>query len=373
MAGKTKRNPTLIVVGPLPPPRHGVTISTDLILRSETVRRSFEVRHLDTSDHRAAETIGRWDVRNITLALGHLGKLVPTLLCQPRGVVYLPLSQNTGGFFRDSLIIRVSALAGWRVAGHLRGSEFRTHFYDRQPRLARRWIRGSLRRATSVAVLGESLRSVFGGLVRADRIAVVPNGTPDPSRSPANGRDPKLVLYLSNIRRRKGVIEAVDAALIVTATNPDAHFVFAGDTDDPTLLDELRSRTRSAGTRIRFLPPADETEKADLLASAGVMLFPPRLPEGHPRVVLEAMAAGVPIVTTARGAIPETVRDGIDGFVLSDPDPVRLAERLALLLTDVELQERMGAAARRRYLEHYTQERADERFVAWLRSLLSGP
>ena len=82
-------------------------------------------------------------------------------------------------------------------------------------------------------------------------------------------------------------------------------------------------------------------------------------------MVLEAMAAGVPIVTTARGAIPETVRDGVDGFV-DDPDPALIADRVLRLLRDPELRARMGSAARQHYLDDFTQERADERLTEWL-------
>ena len=82
--------------------------------------------------------------------------------------------------------------------------------------------------------------------------------------------------------------------------------------------------------------------------------------------MLEAMSAGLPVVTTDRGAIAETVRDGEGGFVLRDPVPEELAERTCRLLEDSALRERMSEAARRRYLEEFTQEHADRRLAEWL-------
>ncbi len=285
-----------------------------------------------------------------------------------RGVVYLPLSQNSGGFLRDSLIIWLATMSGWRVAVHLRGSEFQSHFYETQRPVVRWWVRKTLVRVDSVAVLGESLRRVFDGLVPVERIAVVPNGSPAPTYS--NGsRDHNRVLFLSNIRRRKGVVEALDAAMKVSRKHPAARFTFAGDTDEPTLLSELRARAATTGGAIEFVPAAQGVEKDKLLARSGILLFPPRLPEGHPRVVLEAMSAGMAIVTTAQGAIPETVRDGVDGFVLPTCDPDELASRLSALLSDFELQARMGAAARQRYEDRYTLEAADRRLVEWLKGV----
>jgi glycosyltransferase involved in cell wall biosynthesis len=357
--------PRLIVIGPLPPPIHGVAVSTALVLANKELRQRFEVEHLDTSDHRARENIGRWEIGNVVLGLRNTVQLVRRLRGR-RGIVYLPLSQGSA-FARDSLFIHVPRLAGWQVAVHLRGSEFQ-HFYARSSRPLRLWIRVTLRRVASAAVMGASLRGVFSDLVPSDRIAVVPNGTPDPDPD-GTPKEPDTVLFLSNLRRRKGVVEAVEAALRVLSERPSARFLFVGSWESPDLEREVCNRAQEAGLAIRFLPPATGEAKRALLLSSSVFLFPPVEPEGHPRVVLEAMAAGVPIVTTDRGAIAETVVDGCAGFVLPDPEPRALAERVLQLLTKDQLRTRMSRAARARYIELYTQEAADRRLAEWLVAL----
>src|SRR5438270_213833 len=84
---------SLIVIGPVPPPYHGVTTSTALLLGSELLRANFDVVHLDTSDRRAIRTIGRWDFRNIAGALSSILRLAWRTRGRS-GVVYLPLSQS---------------------------------------------------------------------------------------------------------------------------------------------------------------------------------------------------------------------------------------------------------------------------------------
>src|SRR5947209_17573041 len=108
----------LIVIGPVPPPYHGVTVSTSLVLANKTLGKRFVVEHLDTSDHRSGGNIGRWDLANIVLGLRAVRALRRRLVGRP-GVVYLPLSQNVGGFLRDSLFIQAAARRGWKVAAHL--------------------------------------------------------------------------------------------------------------------------------------------------------------------------------------------------------------------------------------------------------------
>jgi glycosyltransferase involved in cell wall biosynthesis len=353
----------LIVIGPLPPPLHGVTISTALVLANSSLNEAFLVTHVNTSDHRSGNNVGRWDLKNVLVGLRNLVDLMRALAKSP-GTVYLPISQSTGGFLRDSLFVWLATRKRWRVAIHLRGSEM-IPFYRAQPRPYRWWIRTTLGRVASAAVVGESLRGVFEGLVPDERIAVVANGTPPIDLSTADSTS-RQVLFLSNLRRRKGVIESVAAAHIVAQRVPDARFVFAGEWEDDELERTIRLRARALGERIEFRPTVSGRDKERLLTSSRLLLFPPREPEGHPRVVLEALAAGLPVVTTDRGAIGETVEDAVCGFVIPEPDPPMLADRIVRLLENDDLQNEMSRAALSRYHDHFTQARADHRLTEWL-------
>jgi glycosyltransferase involved in cell wall biosynthesis len=217
-------------------------------------------------------------------------------------------------------------------------------------------------------VLGASLRWIFEGLVPSERIVVVTNGTPDLDLGQVV-REPETGLYLGSLRRRKGVGEALEAALIVLDERPDARFMFVGEWESSEFEAAMRARAVAANGRIEFLQVATGDDKHALLARAGYMLFAPVEPEGHPRVVLEAHAAGIPTVATDRGAIGETVVEGRTGFVLPEPVPEDLAERVLRLMRDPALRDRMGRAAREHYLTHLTQERADHRFAEWVRKV----
>jgi glycosyltransferase involved in cell wall biosynthesis len=352
------RKARLIVVGPVPPPIHGVAVSTLLALKNPVLRERFDIDFLDTTDPRPLSNMGRWDLGNIALGISALGRLARKLRGTP-GVLYLPLSENRGGFLRDSLLIHLAALRGWKVAVHIRNSLFR-RFYDPQPRLLKFWIRLTFRRTTGLAVLGESLRGLFVGLFPADKIAVVPNGTPA-FDSDGVEPDPNRVLYLSNFHRKKGI------------DRPQTQFVFAGDWESPEVEREVRQLAARGDGAIEFLPQVDGEAKRRLIASSWVLLFPVAWGEGHPRIVLEALAAGLPLVTTDRATISDTVGDGEAGFVLPHPDPAHLADRLLVLLRDHELRARMSHTARSRYFKRFTQEQADEVLASWLTTVARAP
>ncbi len=233
----------LVVIGPLPPPVHGVAVSTSLVLANRLLREKFDIEHLDTTDRRSISNLGKWDRTNVLLGLQNALDLARQLRGRP-GLVYLPLSESAGGFLRDSLFIQLATIRGWKTAVHIRNSLFR-HFYLSHGAVLRWWIRVTLQRITGLAVLGDSLRQLFDGLVPAERISVVPNGTPDFDPGPVEP-DPHTVLYLSNLSRKKGADFAVRAA--AEEARPDGVRV---DTSLPGSVGRGSSEDRARGSRCR--------------------------------------------------------------------------------------------------------------------------
>jgi glycosyltransferase involved in cell wall biosynthesis len=116
------------------------------------------------------------------------------------------------------------------------------------------------------------------------------------------------------------------------------------------------------------------------MARAAVFTMPSRVSrtgdrDGIPNVILEAMAAGVPVVATAVSGIPEAVHDGITGLLVAPDDPVALGEALQRVLHDPALAARLGSAARARIAEEFTLDVSSRRLAAvfGLASAASGP
>ena len=106
-------------------------------------------------------------------------------------------------------------------------------------------------------------------------------------------------------------------------------------------------------------------EKNKLLASTDIFVFPTYYPnEGHPWVIVEAMAASLPIISTNHAAIPESVFDGVNGFLVEKQSPKQIAEKILFLAENPKVRERMGNESHRIYLENFTEEKMLERFTA---------
>lgn len=124
---------------------------------------------------------------------------------------------------------------------------------------------------------------------------------------------------------------------------------------------EQLARSLRLHDRCRFVGARDDV--AERLARSSVLVLPTDR-EGLPLCILEAMRAGLPVVASAVGGIPEAVVDGRTGALVPPGDPAALSRRLAPLLDDPELRRRLGTAGRRRYEAGFSFERQLEATVA---------
>lgn len=363
--------PRLLVVGPVPPPVHGTAVYVRMLLDAPELSAAWDVEHLDTSDRRSLENLGRFDFTNVRLALEHVAELARRVRVRRVRAVWIPVSQNAAAYLRDALFILAAHAGGARVVTHLHGGWFR-EFYEGTSAPMRGLVRASSARVEQAWVLGEGLRRVYQGLVPAERIRVVPNGVHDPlagSRPARRGSAPVVVLHLGQLSVAKGVLDLIEAFRRLLASGAAARLVLAGSW--LTREDESRIRgaldARELRESVELPGVVTGAARAELLARADVFALASRYPyEGQPLAVLEAMAAGLPVVATPRGAIPDTVADGVTGFLVPEGDVGALAERLLGLCGDPSLRERLGGAGRRRWMAEFTAERSMSRAVAAL-------
>ncbi len=163
-----------------------------------------------------------------------------------------------------------------------------------------------------------------------------------------------VVLSVANFFAYKGHLDLVEAASRVAPLVPEAVFLFAGR--DAGAMEECRSRARRLGldARVRFL--GGRADVADLLRASDLFVHPSHQ-EGFPNAVLEAMAAGRPVVATDVGGVPEIVAHGETGLLVPARNPAALAAALVVLLRDPARARRMGEAGRRRVLERHAMGR----------------
>lgn len=160
------------------------------------------------------------------------------------------------------------------------------------------------------------------------------------------GTQHPVVLALARLAPQKGLSYLLQAAVQI----PEAVFAIAGDGPERATL-ETQARTLGVDGRVIFL--GYQTDVAALLAGCDVFVLP-SLYEGLPISVLEAMAAGKPVVATAVGGTDEAVLPGQTGLLVPPADPLALADALRSILSNPTLARRLALAGQRRVQEEFT-------------------
>lgn len=200
--------------------------------------------------------------------------------------------------------------------------------------------------------------------------AVLPPSLPD--RASARRRlhlplDEPVLLCLGRLDPPKGQTYLLKAMPAILRHVPTARLLFAGDGRLRAALEAEAQRLALNG-QVRFL--GYRADVAALLAAADLLVIPSTR-EGIPLALLEAMAAGLPVVATDVGGIPEAVRRDETGLLVPPGDPTALAAAAAALLRDPVRARTMGERGRARYHEQFTVERLVQETEALYNALWS--
>jgi len=209
------------------------------------------------------------------------------------------------------------------------------------------------------------------GIGRAEQYVAVPSGVPTaelraaaPPRGEARARlgldpDAFIVVGLGRLVPIKGFDLLARALPAVVAQIPSARVLLVGDGAERAHLGAIAA---SMGVAERLQMTGETTDVASYLAAADVVAVPSRN-EGMGRVIVEAMALGLPVVATAVGGIPDVVTDGECGRLVEPEDVDALAAALVELGRDPALRRKLGEAAVRR-AEAFSTAVASEKLVA---------
>lgn len=223
----------------------------------------------------------------------------------------------------------------------------------------------ALRRARAFVVPSSYLASIAGGWgLDQQRISVLPNPAPD-LEVVASPLEPGTFVFVGRLTRQK------DLGLAITAIGRvvRARLIVIGDGPDRERLEEL-AHASGASDRIVFRGSLPRPEALAIVAGSAAALLTSAW-ENFPHSAVEALAVGVPVVSTAVGGVPEIVRDGVNGLLVPVGDVDAIADAVARLLGEDGLRERLAAGSRTS-VEHLSVARVYARLEAVLESVAHG-
>lgn len=245
--------------------------------------------------------------------------------------------------------------------------------YGLRDPLTRRLITAVLRRTAAVTTMNEDMRDRVIQLgASPGQVSVLPMGADvDGIRQLASGVQPVAgrILFVGRLVEKKGAAVLLAALRLPAAEGYELHIV-----GDGPLRQELQGL--AVGLRVTFLGALHRAELAKEYASASVVVFPSVLAssgdqDGLPVALLEAMAAGRPVIASALPGLADAVEDGLSGRVVPSGDAQALAHAIGSVLSDENEARRLGRGASER-ADAYSVRSIGERYIALLDRVRTG-
>jgi glycosyltransferase involved in cell wall biosynthesis len=322
------------LVGPLPPPSGGMANQTRQLAQL-LGQAGMRVELVQTNPPYRPAWIGR--IRGVRALFRLLPYVAALWRCAGR-VDLFHVMANSGWAWHllAAPAVWIASARGKPPVVNYRGGEAERFF--------ERWfglVRPTLRRASAVIVPSLFLGEVFGR--RGVRTEIVPNIVDLARFRPAAPRPGRAHLLVArNLEAIYDVPTALRAFALVRAAHPHARLTVAGSGPERAALERLCGALGIAAS-VRFTGRVDNERMPELYRDAEVLLNP-ALADNMPNSLLEAMASGVPIVSTNVGGVPHLVEDGRTAVLVAPGEPAAMAAAALRVLEDPEFARRLAAA-----------------------------
>jgi glycosyltransferase involved in cell wall biosynthesis len=334
--------PRILMVGMhLTKTRGGITTLIAEILKSP-LKDDFEFVYIESQ----AEDFGKFG--KLFLAFGAIFRFIWNCIWKRPALVYVHLGSNAS-LYRESVFIFLAKLFGKKTVAHFHAGDI-DNYFPFQSRLGQKFIRAALNLSDKLIAVSQESARQLRDLTGSTNVSVIPNAI-DTSIfrrdfSAENKRDDQAIrlLFVGAIGKLKGERDLIEALAILRERKPEINikvsFLGYG-------AENLKDFCNESGINefVEHLGAVSMTERIGFYRKADVFVLP-TYAEAMPMSVIEAMAAGLAIITTNVGGIPELIEDGADGILFSPGDVSGLAEKILFLLENENIRINIGRKAR---------------------------
>ncbi len=362
--GKGMRKRVLAFV-PMGPPYAGPEVSNSLLLKECP----YELKVINTSYQKSNADKGKLSLRGVYVWLSMLLKLILELIKFRADYFYYNLSATSLGALKDFIVISIARPFVGIIVAHMRGGHFRI-FYDSANLLIKLLVRWYLVKCDRIIVQSEGLKSQFKGLVPDSRLIVVPNPAPDEMFSITPNISGENILFVGHLSKAKGWIDLLKVLPDIFREFPECKVIAVGSkikdetnikwvkNEDPDEVFNEYINQNGFTDRFEFYENIIGDKKIEVFKKASIFVLP-SYSEGFSMAVLEAMALGLPIITTNVGALPEILHS--ENFIINPGDEESLREALRFLLKDPALRHRLSRINKQN-AKRFSEERVREEF-----------
>lgn len=273
-------------------------------------------------------------------------------------------------FYRKAPFIYIGSALRIPVVNHIHGSEL-AGFFSGAADAKKKTVLTAYGKCSRLIVLSEEWKHRFSEFWGSEKLVVIPNyATVPPTDNASSPAEQNDVLFLGFLSEKKGCFDIPKVAALVRQSTPSVKFILAGSGEKQN-VQHISSLAEEYGLENALTFPGwVRGEEKEALFRRAAVFFLPSYTEGMPMSILEAMAHGLPVVSTTVGGIPELVRHGESGFLLEPGDTEGFAEAIVTILNDPHIQREMGQTGLAFVREHYSLEKHIHSLVSIYNSLI---
>lgn len=355
------KKPRVLMVGMhLTKTRGGISTLIAEILKSP-LKEDFEFTYIESQ----AEDFGKFG--KAFLALSAIARFVWNCISKRPNLVYVHLGSNAS-LYRESIFIFLAKLFGKKVITHFHAGDV-DNYYPFQRKIGQKFIQTALRLSDSFIAVSQESAKQLRDITQSQNISVITNAIDTSvfngdkkSLTDEPGGDAVRLLFVGAVGKLKGEKDLIKALALLRDNKPNLKISFLGYG-----AENLRDYCErfEVGNLVEYLGAVPMNERIEFFRRSDIFVLP-TYAEAMPMSVIEAMAAGLPVISTRVGGIPELIEDGVDGILFAPGDVGALAEKISFLLNTKDTRIKIGKKAKQK-----AREQMDFRvYVNKLRTLL---
>lgn len=364
----------VLFLSPLPPPDYGSAISSKMCLEIFRQSGRFEVHNIKLNYSKSSWDVGKINFDKMIGFLRVRNQIKKELREFNPDMIYFVPATGDKGFLRDYIFSKIiNKNYRGKILFHIRGrinkSDLKKH--------SKRYI--NMFQGNSAIVLGNELINDIPAYLGCKSVYILPNAignfiSDSEFKKIINQRKKRKeanILFLSNMDRSKGWPKLLEACKILNEKNLEFKCDFAGewvDEKDRKIFYDFLNRN-ALGSKISYLGKRTGGEKEFILRNSDILVFPTEYRfETFGRVVIEAMAAGLPVIANSIAAIPSIIDDRKTGFLLKENSPSEIAKYLGILIKNNAMRIKLGKEGRKKFLKEYNLGKYERNFLRIINS-----
>lgn len=352
----------------LPPPVGGVTVLNESIVKSTIVREKYELDVIPLRFTKSFTNIGKFNFDKLFVFTGIIFKTLFKLITTKYDAVYFSINLTGIAFYRDLVLVCLFKLFRVKPIYHLHGKGQSQTYANSKSKLS---LYKFVFKSSYVIMISPLLYPEVSAFIDKKQVyyvanAILPTITDNELAQADKERKTHTIpniLFLGHLWKLKGVYILLEALALLNNEGVKFNAKFVGTELDISPGDfAAKCKELNLSNNVEYLGPRYGQEKTNIYLQNDMFAFP-TVNDAFGIVNLEAMEAGLPVISTIEGAIPEIIDDGVTGYLVPKYDILALSGKIKELINNPELRIQMGLSGRKKFLNTYTIDKFETNLV----------